>query len=81
MAQEDDPQRIERLGFIRFHHDHLGQRERLVFADELDLHGLPKVGAPWVPQESRHEVMTPGKKEKPDLAGALEMSTGALMTL
>ncbi len=62
VAKDDDPQRTQRLGLIRFHHDHLGKRERLVFADELDLHLLPKVGAQWVPQGSRHEVMTPGQR-------------------
>jgi transposase len=44
-AKDDDPQRPERLGRLRFHHDHLGKRERLVFADALDIHLLPKVGA------------------------------------
>jgi putative transposase len=78
IAKDDDPQRTQRLGLIRFHHDHLGKRERLVFADELDIHLLPKVGAQWVPQGSRHEVMTPGKNEKHYLAGALDTSTGAL---
>ena len=78
IAKDDDPLRIQRLGLIRFHHDYLGKRERLVFADELDIHLLPKVGAQWVPQGSRHEVMTPGKNEKHYLAGALDTSTGAL---
>jgi putative transposase len=78
VAKDDDPQRTQRLGLVRFHHDHLGQRERLVFADELDIHLLPKVGAQWMPQGSRHEVMTPGKNEKHYLAGALDASTGEL---
>ena len=78
VAKDDDPQRIERLGRIRFHHDYLGQRERLVFADELDIHLLPKVGAQWMPQGSRYEVMTPGKNETHYLAGAVDASTGKL---
>ena len=78
VAKDDDPQRIERLGLIRFHHDDLGKREKLVFADELDIHLLPKVGAQWMPQGSRHEVMTPGQNEKHYLAGALDASTGQL---
>jgi transposase len=54
VAKDDDPRRIERLGLIRFHHDHLGQRERLVFADELDIHLLPLEKHPqfallWLP--------------------------------
>jgi putative transposase len=78
VAKDDDPQRIERRGLIRFHHDHLGKREVMVFADALDIHLLPKVGAQWVPQGSRHEVMTPGKNEKHYIAGALDSSTGKL---
>ena len=49
-----------------------------MFADELDIHLVPKVGAQWVPQESRYEVMTPGKNETHYLAGALDASTGEL---
>ena len=78
VAKDDDRQRLERLGLIRFHHDHLGNGERLGFADELDIHLVPKVGAQWMPQGSRHEVMTPGQNEKHDLAGALDASTGKL---
>jgi transposase len=78
VAKDDDPRRIERLGLIRFHHDHWGPREMIVFADELDIHLLPKVGAQWMPQGSRLEVLTPGKNEKYYLAGALEISTGTL---
>ena len=78
VAKDDDPKRAERLGLIRFHHEDLGQREKLVFADELDIHLLPKVGSQWIPRGSRHEVMTPGKNEKYYLAGALDISTGEL---
>lgn len=38
IAKDDGPQRIERLGRIRFHHNHLGKRKGLVFADQLDIH-------------------------------------------
>lgn len=78
VAKDEDPQRTQRLGLIRFHHDHLGIRERLVFADELDIHLLPKVGAQWGPQGSRHEVMTPGQNETHYLAGALDASTSEM---
>jgi transposase len=75
IAKDDDPQRIERLGLIRFHHDDLGKRERLAFADALDIQLLPKVGAQGMPQGSRYEVITPSKNETHDLAGALDAST------
>jgi hypothetical protein len=37
VAKDDDRQRFERLGLIRFHPDDVGNRERLGFADELDI--------------------------------------------
>jgi hypothetical protein len=50
----------------------------LGFADDLDIHLLPKVGAAWMPQGTQAEVMTPGKNEKSYLAGALHLATGKL---
>jgi putative transposase len=50
----------------------------LVFADELDIPLLPKVGYAWMPQGSQLEVMTPGQNQKHYLAGALELTTGTL---
>jgi transposase len=51
----------------------------MVFADELDIHLLPKVGAAWMPKGSQEEVMTPGKNAKHYLAGALNLVTGELI--
>jgi hypothetical protein len=48
----------------------------MVFADERAMHLLPTVGAAWRPQGTQGEVMTPGKNEKPSLAGALPLTTG-----
>lgn len=79
VAKDDDPQRIDRLARIRFHHEHLQAREMMVFADELDIHLLPKVGAAWMPQGTQAEVMTPGKNEKHYLAGALHLATGKVL--
>src|SRR5688500_3875486 len=42
IAKDDDPQRLERLWLIRFHHYHLGQRESFVFAVELGILLPPK---------------------------------------
>jgi transposase len=77
-AKDDDPHRIARLARIRFHHENLQAHEIMVFADELDIHLLPKVGAAWMPQGTQREVMTPGKNEKHYLAGALHLATGKL---
>src|SRR4029434_5174696 len=79
VAKDDDPHRIERLARIRFHYENLSAHELIVFADELDIHLLPKVGAAWMPQGTQEEVMTPGKNEKHYLAGALHLATGKLL--
>jgi putative transposase len=78
VAKDDDPQRVDRLARIRFVYEHLQPCEALVFADELDIHLLPKVGYAWMPQGSQVEVMTPGQNQKHYLAGALELTTGTL---
>src|SRR3982750_4697462 len=41
-AQDNDPKRAAKLARIRHISEHLGPREALLFADELDLHLLPK---------------------------------------
>jgi putative transposase len=77
-AKDDDPQRVERLAWIRWHVEQLQAHEVMVFADELDIHLLPKVGAAWMPKGQQREVMTPGMNEKYYLAGALNLTTGVL---
>jgi putative transposase len=79
VAKDDDPHRIERLARIRFVHDNLQAHEVLVFADELDIHLLPKVGAAWMRQGTQAEIMTPGTNEKHYLAGALHLATGKVL--
>jgi putative transposase len=78
VAKDNDPQRVERLARIRFHAERLQAREVMVFADELDIHLLPKVGAAWMPKGSQEEIMTPGQNEKHYLAGALNLATGKI---
>jgi len=79
VAKDTDPQRVERLARIRWHAERLQAHERMVFADELDIHLLPKVGAAWMPKGSQEEVMTPGQNEKHYLAGALNLATGKIL--
>jgi transposase len=79
VAKDDDPKRVERLARLRFHTEPLQAHEVMVFADELDIHLLPKVGAAWMPQGSQEAVMTPGKKAKHYLAGALDLATGEVL--
>ena len=81
VAKDDDSRRIERLARIRFQSEQLQAHEMMVFADELDIHLLPKVGAAWMPQGTQEEVMTPSKNEKYYLAGALHLATGRAAVL
>ena len=78
VAKDDDPHRVERLARIRFVYEQLRLWETLVFADELDIHLLPKVGYAWMPKGTQMAVMTPGTNEKYYLAGALDVATGTV---
>jgi putative transposase len=78
-AKDDDPQRVEKLARIRFVFEHLQARAALFFADELDIHLLPKVGYQWMPKGEQVEVLTPGTNEKRYLAGALDMRSGTIV--
>ena len=79
VAKDNEPQRVERLARIRWQVEHLQAHEVLVFAAELDIHVLPKIGAAWMPKGSQEEVMTPGQNEKHSLAGALNLATGKIL--
>jgi transposase len=78
VAKDDDPQRVTRLARIRWVFEQLKPSEAMVFADELDLQLLPKVGCAWMPQGSQVAVMTPGQNAKHYLGGALDLTTGTL---
>jgi transposase len=77
-AKDDDPERVEKLARIRYAFEQLWAGAALFFADELDIHRLPKVGYQWMPKGTQVEVMTPGTNEKRYLGGALEISTGTI---
>jgi putative transposase len=79
MAKDDDPLRVERLARIRFVFERLQACEAMVFADELDIHLVPKVGAAWMPKGPQTTIMTPGQNQKHYLAGALNLATGTLL--
>src|SRR5262245_29531696 len=72
------PHRVARLARIRWVFKQLTCGEAMVFADELDIHLLPKVGCAWMPQGTQLAVMTPGQNQKHYLAGALDLATGTL---
>jgi len=78
-AKDDDPDRVCKLARIRWVFEHLSPKEVLLFADELDIHLLPKVGYQWMKKGEQVEVMTPGTNEKNYLAGALDIVTGRVL--
>src|SRR5205823_3178941 len=79
VARDDDPQRVEKLAHIRHTLETLVKRAVVLFADELDIHLLPKVGYQWMPQGTTVKLVTPGQNQKHYLAGALELKSGRLV--
>lgn len=78
VAKDTDPKRVGKLARIRMAFEGLKLRQALLFADELDIHLLPKVGYQWTPKGERVEVMTPGTNQKNYLAGALDIQSGQM---
>jgi transposase len=76
IAKDDDPQRVAKLARIRSVFESLQAGTALLFADELDISVLPKVGYQWMPKGEQVEGLTPGTNEKRYLAGALDITTG-----
>ena len=79
IARDDDPQRVEKLARIRHTRETLGKRAVVLFADELDIHLLPKVGYQWMPTGETVKLVTPGQNQKHYLAGALEPKSGRIV--
>jgi Homeodomain-like domain len=79
VAKDDDPQRVSRLTRIRWVFEQLKPWKAMVFADELDMRLLPKVGCAWMPRGTELAIMTPGQNQKHYLAGALDLATGTLL--
>ena len=48
VAKDADPHRVTRLARIRWVFEQLKGSEAMAFADELDIHLLPKVGCAWM---------------------------------
>jgi putative transposase len=78
-ARDDDPERAEKLARIRYTLETRGKRAAVLFADELDLHLLPKVGYQWMPKGETVKLVTPGQNQKHYLAGALDPTTGRML--
>lgn len=80
VARDDDPEHVAKLTRIRFCFETLARQAALVFADELDIHLLPKVGYQWMPKGEVVEIVTPGQNHKRYLAGALDILTGRVVS-
>jgi transposase len=79
VAKDNDPHRMARRARIRYVFEPLKRCEAMVFADELDIPLLPKVGCAWMPKGTQLAVMTPGQNQQHSLAGALDLATGTLL--
>ena len=79
VAKDDDPQRVDRLARIRVTFEQLSASEAMVFADELDIHLLPKGGLCLDAQRDPTGGHDAGTNEKHYLAGALDLATGTLL--
>lgn len=78
-ARDDDPERASKLARIRHVVETLPGNAALFFADELDIHLLPKLGYEWMLKGTQTQVMTPGTNQKSYLAAALNSVTGKLL--
>ena len=78
-ARDDDQQRVAKLAHVPYIVETLPKQATIFFADELDIHLLPKLGYEWMRRGTQTQVMTPGKNEKNYLAGALNHLTGKLL--
>jgi transposase len=80
-ARDDDPERLRRLARIRQIIEQRRPCELILFADELDIELLAKVGYQWMLKGTQLEIPTPGKNQKHYLAGALDPWTGQIYYL
>ncbi len=53
----------------------------VLYADEVDIHLLPKLGPDWAPRGLRETVMTPGRNKKHYIAGAYNPATKTLVAV
>src|SRR5262249_812945 len=75
-GRDDDPERARRSARIRLRIENQRPAELILFADELDIDLLPKVGSQWVLKGTQLEARTPGKNQQRELAAALDLATG-----
>ena len=80
-ARDDDPDRVSKLARIRHLVETLPKNAALFFADELDIHLLPKLGYEWMLRGTQREVMTPGTNRKSYLVAVLNVVSGRMLSV
>jgi hypothetical protein len=80
-ARDDDPERATKLARLCHLCETLPKNAPLFFADELDIHLLPKLGCKLLRRGTQTAVLTPGQNQKHSLAGALNCATGKLLSV
>jgi hypothetical protein len=76
VANDEAPERVSKRAPIRWLGERWRPRPVRPFADEWDIHLLPKTGSQRMPKGTQVEVMTPGQNEKRYRAAAWEVRTG-----
>ena len=71
-----DPERQQRLDFLRKLLAGLPADETAVFQDEVDINTNPKIGSMWMRKGEQAKVETPGTNEKRYLSGSIDWRTG-----
>ena len=77
-APDKDPQRAARLAHLRLLFENQRPDELILFADELDVDLLPKLGYQWMLKGTQLAVETPGQNQKSYMAAALNPQTGEM---
>jgi transposase len=70
--------RTRRLNAIRTLLARASAEEPVLFGDEVDVHLNPNIDWDWMLPGQQREVLTPGEKEKPYVAGPLDVRTDEL---
>lgn len=81
IALDNDPERAAKLARIRHIVESLPTNAAVFFADELDIHLLPKLGYEWMRRGTQTEALTPGQNQKAYLAAAWNYATGKVLSV
>jgi transposase len=71
-----DPERQQRLDFLRELLASLPDDETAAFQDEVDINTNPRIGSMWMVKGEQAKVETPGTNEKRYLSGSTHWRTG-----